>query len=235
MKEVAYTVLQSVVSVLILFVLTRLMGKKQISQLSFFDYVIGISIGSIAANFASEPSVDYNHGITGMIVYALFPIIFSFLGMKSFKLRRFMEGTPSVLIQNGRINEKNLMKTKMTINDLLEECRLKNAFDISQIDYAILETNGKISLQMKPSSRPATLKDMNLPVSERYLCVNLIIDGAVVEENLRIARKSTQWLLSELRNQNISSPQQVLLAFLDSSQNLKCYLKNGSLPETPKL
>jgi uncharacterized membrane protein YcaP (DUF421 family) len=123
MEDIATTALRSIISVTVLFILARLMGKKQISQLSFFDYVAGISIGSIDANFAVDSSINYYCGITGLIIYALFPITLAFISLKSYKGRQFLDGNPCILIQNGSIIEKNLFLSKMNINDLLEECR----------------------------------------------------------------------------------------------------------------
>jgi uncharacterized membrane protein YcaP (DUF421 family) len=120
LRDILKTAIQSLVSIIILFSLTRIMGRKQISQLNFFDYIIGISIGSIAANFAVETSVSYPSGICALIIYAIFPIVFSFLSLKSFKVRKFLEGTPIILMQNGHIIEKNLKRVQLTINDFLE-------------------------------------------------------------------------------------------------------------------
>jgi len=203
------------------------MGKKQISQLSFFDYIVGMSIGSIAATFAIDSSVGYYRGITCLAIYAIFPIVMSYISLKSYKARIFLDGTPTILIQNGQIVERNLIKTKININDLLEECRMKNAFDICEVESAILETSGKISLQMKSINQPLTPKDINSPVSYKGLCTNLIIDGEVLYEHLQALKKNNAWLMNELKNQNIDNPTNVLLAYLDSNSTLKCLLKHN--------
>ncbi len=227
MMELALTVMKSIVSVVILFILARLMGKKQISQLSFFDYVVGISIGSIAASFAVDPRIDYLHGLTSMIVFAIFPIVLSMVSLKSYLGRQLLDGTPSILIQNGRILEKNLAKSKMNLNDLLEECRLKNAFDIAEVEYAILETSGKVSLLLKAPHHPVTVQDMNLTASKKEVCMNLILDGKILDQQLRISLKNELWLMAELQKQNIDSVQDVLLAYLDATETLKIHLKNN--------
>jgi uncharacterized membrane protein YcaP (DUF421 family) len=233
MGDIAATALKSAISVVILFTLARLMGKKQISQLSFFDYVAGITIGSIGGEFAVNSSISYNQGITGMIVYALFPIILSYISLKSYKGRKLLDGVPTILIQNGRIIEHNLVKSKININDLLEECRMKNAFDVSEIEYAILETSGKVSVMMKSPYQPVTPKDMNLPTSYKGICTNLIIDGNILNEHLLISQKDKAWLIAELKKQNINNPRDVLLAYLDAADSLKCYLKHNDPPENP--
>jgi uncharacterized membrane protein YcaP (DUF421 family) len=233
MNDIISTALKSIVSVTVLFVLARIMGKKHISQLSFFDYVAGISIGSIAASFAVDPSVNYYQGITSILIYALFPIILSYMSIKSYKCRLLLDGMPSVLIQNGIIIESNLKKTKMNVNDLLEECRLKNAFDISEVEFAVLETSGKLSLQMKTPNQLVTLRDMNLTVPYKGLCINLIIDGKILYDHLSVAKKNQVWLITELKNQSINSPDDVLLAYLDTADILKCHLKNSDLLVSP--
>lgn len=206
------------------------MGKKQISQLSFFDYVVGMSIGSIAANFAVDPTIHYYSGFISLTIYALFPIIMAYISLKSYKGRKLLDGTPTILIQNGRIVERNLILTKMNLNDLLEECRLKDAFDISEVEYAILETNGKLSLQKKSINQPLTPKDMNLPGSNKYLCINVIIDGKVLYEHLEIVQKDYAWLITELNKQSINNPKEVLLAYLDSANSLRCHMKHNDPP-----
>lgn len=235
MNEIYRTALQSFISVSVLFVLTRIMGKKQISQLTFFDYVAGISIGSIAAEFSINDTIGYTKGITGIIVYALFPIILSYISLKSYLGRKILDGIPTILIQNGKIIEDGLKKTRMNVNDLLEECRLKNVFNIADIESAILETSGKLSIQLKSTNQPLTLKDMNIPAQYKGLSVNLILDGKILHDNLRIIGKDINWLNTELHRQGIKSYSDVLLAYLDSSDVLNTYLKNNKSPVTPML
>jgi uncharacterized membrane protein YcaP (DUF421 family) len=233
--DIYRTILESLSSVSILFVLTRIMGKRQISQLTFFDYVVGISIGSIAGTFAVDDSIGYTKGITGMIIYALFPILLSFISLKSYLARKLLDGIPIVLIQNGKILENGLKKTKMNINDLLEECRLKNIFNIADIEFAILETCGKLSIQLKSSNQPLTPKDMNIQAQYKGLCVNLIIDGKILYKHLAIISKDIKWLNTELHRQGIKSPSDVLLAYLDTSDVLNTYLKNNNTTVSPIL
>jgi uncharacterized membrane protein YcaP (DUF421 family) len=234
-NDIYRTTLQSLISVSLLFVLTRIMGKRQISQLTFFDYVVGISIGSIAATFAVDDSIGYIKGITGMIIYALFPIFLSYVSLKSYLGRKILDGIPIILIQNGKILENGLKKTKMNINDLLEECRLKNVFNIADIEFAILETCGKLSIQLKSSNQPLTPKDMNIQTQYKGLCVNLIIDGKILDDHLGIINKDIKWLNTELQRQGIKSSSDVLLAYLDSSDVLNTYLKNNDTTVSPIL
>lgn len=227
--------LKSMISVSILFILTRIMGKKQISQLTFFDYVVSISIGSIAAEFAVNDSIGYIKGITGIVVYAFFPILLSFISLKSYSGRKMLDGIPTILIQNGKIVEKGLKKAEMNVNDLLEECRLKNVFNIVDIEFAILETSGRLSVQLKSSNQPLTPKDMNILTQYKGLCINLIVDGKILEDHVKTIGKDINWLNTKLQSQGIKSSSDVLLAYLDSSEVLNTYMKNNDPPVTPIL
>ncbi|MFR6016750.1 MAG: DUF421 domain-containing protein [Paraclostridium sordellii] len=218
-----------------MFILTKIMGKKQISQLTLFDYVVGISIGSIAAELAINESISYIQGITGMTIYALFPILLSLISLKSNLARKILDGVPTILIQNGEINEKGLKKTKMNINDLIEECRLKDVFDIKDIKFAILETSGNLSIQLKSKHKPLTPEDINLKSKDKYLCVNLIIDGKILDNHLEIIGKDIKWLNSELDKKGIKNTSDILLAYMDSSKKINIYLKNKDIPITPTL
>ena len=234
-NEIYIVSIKSIISVSILFILTKIMGKKQISQLTLFDYVVGISIGSIAAELAINESISYIQGITGMTIYAIFPILLSFISLKSHLARKILDGVPTILIQNGEINEKGLKKTKMNINDLIEECRLKDVFDIKDIKFAILETSGNLSIQLKSKHKPLTPEDINLKLKDKYLCVNLIIDGKILDNHLEIIGKDIKWLNSELDKKGIKNTSDILLAYMDSSKKINIYLKNKDIPITPTL
>lgn len=231
--EIYLVSFRSMISVSILFLLTRIMGKKQISQLTLFDYVVGISIGSIASELAINDSITYVQGLTGMIIYALFPILLSIVSSKSYLGRKVFDGVPTILIQKGEINEDGLKKTRMNINDLLEQCRLKDVFNIGDIEFAILETSGTLSVQLKAENKPLTPKDMNIKTDYEGLCVNIIIDGKVVDDHLSILGKDKNWLENELYKKGIRNSSDVLLAYIDSSGNLSTYLKNKDIPITP--
>jgi uncharacterized membrane protein YcaP (DUF421 family) len=232
-SDILTTIVQSLVSVIILFILTRIMGEKQLSQLTFFDYVSGISIGSIAAALAVDSSIGYPSGLTGLIIFALFPIVLSFLSMKSYRARKLLDGTPTILVYNGQIVEKNLKKTHLTINDLLEECRLKNAFNIADVEFAILETDGRISVELKAPSKPLTPKDMNIAAAYKGLCLNVIIDGKILEDHLGMIGRDRRWLEQELKNQNVLDYKEVFLGYIDSGNNLIVQRKNTFEPMNP--
>jgi len=233
LNDILTTILQSTVSVVILYVLTRIMGKKQLSQPTFFDYVVGISIGSIAAAFAVDSSINYAKGITGLIIYAMFPIILSLISLKNYKARKLLDGKPTILINNGQIVENNLKKVQLTVNDVLEECRLKNAFNPADVEFAILETSGKVSVELKSPNQPLTLKDINIQAAYKGLCLNVIIDGEILDDHLQMVSKDRTWIQEELRKQNVSNFKEVLLGYIDSNNQLVVQKKNDSVPLNP--
>ena len=230
LNDVLTTIFKSTVSVVILFILTRIMGKKQLSQLTFFDYVVGISIGSIAAEFAVDSSINYVKGITGLIIYSLFPIILSLISLKNYKARKLLDGKPTILVSNGQIVEENLKKAKLTVNDILEECRLKNIFNLDDVEFAVFETSGKVSVELKSINQPLTPKDMNIQTAYKGLCINVIIDGKILDDHLQMIGKDRKWIQEELRKQNVLDFKEVLLGYIDSNNQLIVQKKNNSKP-----
>ena len=229
-SEVLDVVLRSFISLITLFLVTKALGKKQVSQLSLFDYVIGISIGNFAAEATINTESQYMNGITSVVVFGLVAYLISYGTMKSMKMRRFFMGVPTILIQDGKLIKKNLKKVKFDLNDLLEECRSNNYFDISQIKYAIMEVNGKLSILPKDENRNVTLEDMNLKPDKEGLCANVIIDGNIMYNNLKLVHKDEEWLLKQLkvRGKNLDD---VLLATVDINDKLLIY--DGNIETEP--
>ncbi len=223
--EVLDTVFRSLVSLLTLFLITKMLGKKQVSQLSLFDYVIGISIGNFAAEMTINVESQYMNGIVAVIMFGLVAYLVSIWTMKSIHIRRFFMGVPTLLIQNGKLMEKNLKKVKFDINDLLEECRSNGYFDINEIAYAIMEANGTLSILPKGEYKPLTVQDMNLKPSKQGLCANVIIDGKIMYENLDNIHKTEKWLLKELKIKG-KKLEDILLATVDINDKLNTYGRN---------
>ncbi len=220
-------VLRSLLSLAVLFIITRIMGKKQISQLTFFDYVIGISIGSIAAEMAATDQVPYRHGVTATIVSGMAAWLISVVTNKSMKARRFFTGHTFLLVDKGKILEKNLALVKYDINDLLSEARNAGYFDIADIEYALLETNGKISFLPKADKTPPTLGDLHIKKPSSGLTANVIIDGHVMAENLQMAGLNEEWLKQELKAQTCGSISHIILATVSGDNPLTVYEKTG--------
>lgn len=225
--QVINIIVRSFISVLVLFVLTKLMGRKQIGQLNLFDYIIGISIGSIAAEMTVNKDANYLC-IIAILVFSLVSMFISFITIKSINLRRFFTGTPIILIEDGKIIEKSLKKAKFDINDLLQEARINSYFDISEIEYALMEPNGRISFLPKSKYLPLTLNDMKIKVDYKGLVANLVIDGKIMKENLFNINKDEKWLLKRIENEKINLGD-ILLLTCDSKEKFTIYKKNISL------
>lgn len=217
--------IRSVASIVVLFLLAKVLGNKQVKQLSFFDYVVGISIGSIAAEMATNTDFPHHFFLIAMLIYTLIALLVGFVSLKSIKGRRFLEGTPVVLIDNGKLIYKNLKKSQMTVNSLLSECRYAGYFDVGDIQTAVLETSGELSILPKSDAKPVTVKDMNLQLPPSSPRANVIIDGKLVTHNLHSVKKTESWLRDKLNERNVSI-KDVLLATLDEQGQLEVYDKN---------
>lgn len=223
--NVLSTVLTSLCSVAVLFVLVKLIGNREMSQLSMFDYVNSITIGSIAAELATCEIDGFAAPLTAMVVYAAFMVVVTILANKSLPLRRFVEGKALVIMSDGKINYQNLAFAKMDINEFLMQCRVNGYFDIDDIQTAVLEANGKISILPKSEAAPVTPKDMKIPAQPAYLPVNVVVDGKVLKDNLSSTGNSEAWLKTELKLSGIKDFSEVLLAVCNKNNKLKVYKK----------
>ena len=230
--EVVY---RTFLSALTLFLLAKAMGRKQIGELNTFDYIIGITIGSIASEMTVNSDVSLINCIVAMTVFSLIGILISYGTTKSMFLRRFFTGCPIILIENGKIIEKGINKARFDINDLLQECRINGYFDISEIAYAVMEANGRISFLLKSKYTPVTLSDMKIKASKKGLCVNLIIDGNIMMEHLKNINKDSAWLLTRLENMGYSDYSNILLASCDTKEQITVYLKSVPLTNSKVL
>lgn len=224
--EVGQVLIRGFLSLVTLFLITKLLGKKQVSQLSLFDYVIGISIGNFAAEITTNVDIQIMNGIFAVLLFGFVAYAVSILTMKSIKLRRFFMGVPTVIIQNGKIIEPNLKKVRFDINDLLEECRNNGYFNLDEIEYGIMEANGKVSILVKGENKPLTIKDMNIKPEKQSLCANIIIDGKIMTKNLKNMHKDTNWLNKELKIKGYKNYKDILLATLDINDKLTIYERN---------
>ncbi len=212
-------------SIIVLFFLSKIAGSRQIAQLTFYEYIVGISVGSIAAEMSVNDEASIPYSVFAMCAYIGFSVLLSFLSSKSIKIRRFCTGKPTVMIYKGKIVEKNLKKYRYDINDLLLECRVKGYFNIEDIEYAVMETSGEISFLPKANKRPVTPDDMILPVKSEGLEYNLIIDGNIMERNLKSYGKDEMWLKDKLKEQN-TTQKNVLLAVGKDDDTIQIFLKN---------
>lgn len=225
MVQIIETIIRGLISLITLFLITKLMGKKQISELSLFDYVMGISIGNFAAEITTNMDNQFINGIVAIVLFGVVAYIISKITMKSIKLRRFFMGVPTIIIQNGKLLENGLKKAKIDVNDLLEECRTNGYFNLSEIEFAIMEANGNVSFLPKGENKPLTVKDMNLKAEKQGLCANVIIDGKIMDKNLSNINKNKKWLDNELKVKG-KKYEDILLGTVDINDKLVLYFKN---------
>lgn len=225
MENLFKIIVLSIVSEIVLFILAKIMGDRQISQLSLFDYIIGITIGSIAAQMATDLDTHYSYSITAMAIYGLTAFIISNMTSKSIKFRRFMSGNTLVLLDNGEFYMKNFKTSKLDINEFLIQCRINGYFNINDIQTAILEVNGKISFLPKSDKRPATPSDLSLAPESERITVNVVLDGHIIRENLHYTGNDEMWLQKQLVSQKIDKIEDIFLAICDSNNNLSIYTK----------
>lgn len=226
MQELLRIFARTILVLLILFILTKIMGKKQVSQLSLFDYIIGITIGSIAADISLDIEKNLLSGILSLCIYSTMSLIVSYITMKSINLRRFVMGVPTILIEKGNLIESGLKKSKIDVNDLLTEARSQGYFKLEDIEYAIMETNGKISFMLANKNTPITKKDMLDKINKESLVANVIIDSKLLDKNLKEMNKDKKWLDNALKVQGYNNYNNIMLATLDINDKVVVYKKN---------
>ncbi len=222
--------LTAFLSLVVLFILTKLMGKRQISQMSMFDYIVGITLGSLGGDFALAPEGDMLYVGIAMAVYACVSLFISFITTKSIVLRRFLVGKPFTLMKHGQIYEDNFRKTKLDLHEFLSSMRNEGHFDISKIELAVLESNGKISFMPKAEYRPLTPSDKHMKPDPEGLVLNLIVDGNIILKNLDYSGRDMQWLNKELKKADVTSVRDVFLATCDINGAI-CVFKKNERPQ----
>ncbi len=223
------TAVTSFISLLLLFVITKILGNKQISELNMFDYINGITIGSIAAEMATESAFrEISVAATAIIVYGAVGLLISLLTLKSIRCRHFVSGREIILMKDGKIYPDSIKRARLDVNDLLTKARINGYYNISDISYAILENNGEISFLPKGHASPATRSDI-LPMVKSTVAVRppvyVIIDGKVLEQNLRSGGKDDIWLSRSLKENGLGSPSEAFLAYIDETDSLVVHKK----------
>lgn len=226
MSIILVVVIRSFISFFSLLLLVRLIGKQQMAELTFFDYVVGITIGSIASTLSVQVNQNTLATLTGMAVWTVLPILLAYLCLHNVWIRKVVEGEASVVIENGKILEKNLGKLRLSIDDLISQLRTQGIFNIADVEFALFEANGKLSIQKKSQKRPITPSDLFLPTQYEGLPTNLIEDGILLADALRSLHLSKAWLYNHLEKANVADIKQVSLAQLDTQGNLYVDLKD---------
>lgn len=231
MSEVFYVIALSLGSLVTIFILTKLMGYRQMSQMSMFDYIIGITIGSIAAEMSTSLDENFVQPLVAMIVYAGASILLAIISSRSIKVRRLVEGKPLVLLNNGELYRANLNRAKLDVSEFLEQCRINGYFDVSKLETAILEGNGRISFLPKATDRPITPSDINMSPKQDFMVANVIIDGKIMSENLRHTGNDEKWLHNQIKGQGAKCVEDILLATCDCNNQLTVFLKENKKKE----
>lgn len=214
---------RGLLSLLILFIVTKILGKRQVSELSLFDYVIGISIGNFAAEITINTDVHLANGIFAVTMFGMVAYLISKLTLKSIKVRRIVNGVPTVLLENGQFIVENMKKNNFDINDFLEEARSNGYFDISEIECAILEVNGKVSFLPYSKNRPITNKDMKINVQDTGICTNVIIDGKYMINNLKQIGKDEKWLNKKMEEKGYNKIENIMLVTVDKNNKINIF------------
>ena len=220
MPEILEAVIRSAFGLISLLVLTRLMGKQQISQLTFFDFVAAITIGGITADLAGGVDVSVWPVFAALVTFVVLTILSGYLSLQSRPVRKLLQGEPTVVVHNGKILEGNMAQMRYNFDDLMGRLRNKNVFNISDVEYAILETNGELSVLLKTQNQPLTPKDVHLSTLYQGVPSELVVDGVIIRQNLVQNQLSEQWLTDQLKLQGIYNPGEVAYACLDSSGKL---------------
>lgn len=224
MPNIPEVILRSFLSLVTLFLLTKALGNRQMSQLSMFDYIAGISIGSLAAEAASHQD-GFLHGIVAMAVFAGVTLLINLLNDKSLKLRRFFLGEPLVLYDNGTIYYKNLRKAKLDLTEFMTQCRGSGFFDLTKLHMVILEVNGKLSFLPAETERPLTPSDMNLAPKQQRPVIPVVTDGTLLPQGLEATGNNEAWLRKQIQSQGFSGLEDILLGTVDTDNNLVLYEK----------
>lgn len=221
MEETWVVAVRSIIAFLTLIIYTRVLGKQQMGNLTYFDYINGITIGSIAGTFATDLSSKAWIHFVALTIFTLITIIFQFITMKSRTLSKLMDSDPTLVIQNGKILEQNLHKMRVKFDELTVMLRQKDVFDITTLDYAIMEPDGSLSVVLKPEHQPVTAKDMHMHPPKSKLMTELIIDGVLIKQNLSERNKDIQWLTEQLKKQKVTIQD---IAFAAILPNDKLYI-----------
>lgn len=220
MPEWYEIVYRTLIAVVVLFFLTKLLGRRQVSQLSLFEYITGITIGSLAAYISLDLEAKWYMGILSLAVWVGVSYLLEIWTMKSRKIREFIEGSPLVVIRDGNILEGNLKKAKYTITDLTEQLRIKNIFTPFHVEYAILEANGQLSAYLKKEYQPLTPEDIGMHLATVRAPQSVVTEGVISHEGLNAAGKTLGWLQSELNQKGIG-PEEIFLAHVDDNGKLE--------------
>lgn len=223
--EIIKVILASLLSVAALFIITKIMGHKQVAQLDFFDYISGITIGSVAAELATELEAPWKP-LIALVIYGGVSVGFSLLTHKFPKTRKFINGSPTILMNDGKIYRKNMKKAKLDLSEFMLLCREQGYFDPNDIQTAIFEQNGKLTVLPVSTKRFVTPADMNLQPQADHINTEVIMDGRIMDENLKRMGLDAKWLEKQLKAQGYHSTKEIFLGLCDKDRKLSLFAVN---------
>ncbi len=215
-------ILTSLFSVVSVFVIAKITGHKQMAQFDFFDYITGITIGSIAAEMATELENPIRP-LIAMVVYGIVALSLTFVTLKFPKTRKYINGTPTIIMNNGKLYRKNMKKAKLELTEFMVLCRQEGYFNINDIQTAVFEYNGRITILPKSEKTPLTPYDMNMSPKKAQICTEVIMDGRIMHENLNRLGFNITWLENELKKQKYKSAKEIYLGICDGENNLSLF------------
>lgn len=222
-------IIRTVIAFFTILVITRVLEKEQLSQLTYYEYITGITIGSLAGALAIDTLLSPWVIFVSLVTFAALTYLMGYVSLKSRVARKLLEGEPTIVVQNGKIMEKNMGRLRYNVDDLLMQLREKGVFDISEVEFAVLEPNGQLSILLKSHKKPVTREDIQVSGQYEGISSELIVDGEIVYQNLQQNNLDEAWLINELRKQGINSPKQVMLASLGTQGNLYIDKKRDEL------
>ena len=220
------TFVRTIILYILVLIVMRFMGKREIGQLQPFELAISIMIADLATLPMAEPGIPITNGVIPILGLLVMHLTISMINLKSLKIREIICGKPSILIYRGRIQEENMKKERFTINELEERLRGNNVFDIGDVEYAILETSGQISVIQKPNKRTTIPQDFGIDPPYEGISYDLVVDGKIMKQNLEKLGKDYNWLLKQVDAFGIK-PEDALLATIDGRGNFFCQEKEG--------
>lgn len=220
--EIIKVILTTLLSAGALFIIAKIIGHKQMSQLDFFDYITGITVGSIAAELATEIE-EPTKPLVAIIVYGVITFSLSLLTSKVAKMRKYINGTPTIIMNNGKLYRENMKKAKLDLSEFMVMCRQEGYFNLADIQTAVFEYNGRLTILPISDKRPATPNDLNISVKDDKISTEIILDGQVLSENLKRSGLDKKWLEKQLKEQGYHSAKEIFLGICDDSNNLTLY------------
>lgn len=227
-------IIRTIILYLVILFVIRVMGKAELSKMDPFEIVVLFMMAELAAIPIESLDIPLLNGVAAIITLLFLGVALSYLSMKSQKISNLINGSPSILIDRGNINEKELKSQRITLDDLMEQLRLKNFPSVADIEYAVLEANGDLSVIPKPEKAPLTPEDMGIPASSKIMPMILISDGTLYKRNLKILGKEESYLKKELLKAKITDYSQVFLCFFDEKRQLHVYPKGKSRKDLKK-